>query len=242
MITDMFKGFGYVSTGLSLITKPGIRPFVLVPLLINIVLFAGGTWLAATQLDNWMARLLPSWLIWLEWLLWPIFALLIFFVVFYAFTLLANLLSAPFNSVLAEKVEAHLNGLPIPAFAGYGSIPGLMVRTFKSEASKLWYMGKWLIVMLLITFIPGLNVIAPVAWTVYGAWMLAIEYADYPMGNHNLFFQEQKAALKKNVPEALGFGWILSLMTTIPVLNFLAMPVGVAGGTAFWVEKLSKNH
>lgn len=56
MITDMFKGFGYVSTGLSLITKPGIRPFVLVPLLINIVLFAGGTWLAATQLDNWMAR------------------------------------------------------------------------------------------------------------------------------------------------------------------------------------------
>jgi CysZ protein len=70
--------------------------------------------------------------------------------------------------------------------------------------------------------------------------MLAIEYADYPMGNHNLFFKEQKAALQNNLSESMGFGWLLSLMTSIPILNFLAMPVGVAGATALWVDKLSK--
>ncbi len=241
MITGLFKGFGYVVTGLSLITQKGIRPFVVVPLLINIVLFSGGIWLATSQFEYWKARLLPSWLSWLEWLLWPIFILLILFIVFYVFSIVANLIAAPFNSVLAERVEARLNGLPVPEFAGYKSVPGLIARTFKSEISKLWYMGKWFILLLILTVIPGVNVIAPVAWTLFGAWMLAIEYADYPMGNHNLFFKEELAALKKNRPEALGFGWLLSILTAIPVINFLVMPVGVAGGTALWVRKLSKT-
>ncbi|WP_228292268.1 hypothetical protein [Candidatus Thiothrix anitrata] len=51
MITDIFKGFGYVFSGFSLITQRGIRPFVVVPLLINILLFAGGVWLAKA---NWI--------------------------------------------------------------------------------------------------------------------------------------------------------------------------------------------
>lgn len=241
MLAGLFKGAGYVFTGLSLITQKGIRPFVLVPLLINTVLFAGGIWLAKSQLQYWMGHLLPSWLSWLEWLLWPVFAVLIFFVVFYVFTLFANLLAAPFNSVLAERVEARLNGLPVPEFQGYGSLPGLIARTFRSELSKLWYMGKWFVLLLILTVIPGLNVTAPVAWAVFGAWMLAIEYVDYPMGNHEHFFNHELAALKRYRGHALGFGGLLSLMTAVPVLNFLVMPTGVAGATAFWVDRISRD-
>lgn len=242
MITGLFQGFSYVFKGLSLIIQPNIRPFVLVPLVINSVLFAGGIWLAKVQLDYWMAHLLPNWLSWLEWVLWPVFTLLIFFVVFYVFTIVANILAAPFNAVLAERVEARLKGLPVPAFAGYKSLPALVIRTFRSELSKLWYMGKWFVLLLLITLIPGINVIAPVAWTVFGAWMLAIEYADYPMGNHNLFFKDELATLRQFRAEALGFGWLLSVLTSIPVLNFLSMPVGVAGATALWVQRLSSRQ
>ncbi len=239
MITGLFNGFGYVFTGLSLITRKGIRPFVLVPLLINTVLFSGGIWLAKSQFEYWMSRLLPGWLSWLEWLLWPLFAVLIIFVIFYAFSILANLIAAPFNSLLAERVEASLYGRPIPEFQGWKSIPGLIVRTFRSELGKLWYMGKWFVLLLILTVIPGVNVVSPVLWTLFGAWMLAIEYVDYPMGNHNLFFREELAALKKNRTEALGFGGLLSLLTVIPVVNFLVMPVGVAGATAMWVKRLS---
>lgn len=240
MITGLFKGFGYVFTGLSLITQQGIRPFVVVPLLINILLFAGGIWLAQSQLDYWMERLLPNWLSWLEWLLWPLFAILIVFVIFYVFSIMANLIAAPFNSLLAERVEARLHGRPVPEFAGFKSIPGLIGRTFNSELSKLWYMGKWFVLVLIITLVPGVNVMAPIAWTIFGAWMLAIEYADYPMGNHNLFFKDELPLLKKHRPAALGFGWLLSILTVIPFVNFLVMPAGIAGATAFWVDRLSK--
>lgn len=241
MITGLFRGFGYIFTGLSLITQKGIRPFVVVPLLTNILLFTVGIWLAQSQLDEWMTRLLPEWLSWLEWLLWPLFAVLIFFIIFYVFSIMANLIAAPFNSLLAERVEARLHGRPVPEFAGLKSIPGLIGRTFKSELSKLWYMGKWFVLVLIVTLIPGVNVIAPVAWAVFGAWMLAIEYTDYPMGNHNLFFKDELPLLRKHRTAALGFGWLLSVVTIVPFVNFLAMPVGVAGATAFWVDRLSRN-
>lgn len=238
----LFQGMRYVFKGFSLITQKGIRPFVAIPLLINILIFAGGVCLAISQVDRWMEQLLPAWLNWLEWLLWPLFILVIFFAIFYTFTMIANLISAPFNALLAEQVEKHLNGLPVAEFQGFKSIPALITRTFRSEASKLWYMAKWAILLLLITIIPGVNIISPVAWTIFGAWMLAIEYADYPMGNHDLYFKDELHTLKKHSTQALGFGWLLSLITAIPFLNFLVMPVGVAGGTALWVDELSKSH
>jgi len=241
-VTGLLKGFAYVLKGFSLITQKGIRPFVVLPFLMNSLLFAGGIWLLTSQIDQWLERLLPSWLDWLEWLLWPVFAVLLAFIVFYSFTLIANLITAPFNAILAERVESHLNGLPVPEFQGYHSLPGIIARTFRSELSKLGYMFKWLIVMLILTLVPGLNIIAPLLWVVYGAWMLAIEYIDYPMGNHELYFDEELRALKRHPSYALSFGWLISLMTTIPILNFLAMPVGVAGATALWVDRIAADY
>lgn len=244
MISGFIKGISYVFTGLSLIMQKGIRPFVLVPLLINIVVFSAGIWFASSQVDHWMDRLLgwlPSWLFFLEWILWPLFFVAIFFAVFYSFAIIANLIAAPFNAILAERVEQRLKGLPVSEFQGYKTLPSIIARTFRSEASKLFYMAKWLILLLIITFIPVINIIAPFAWALYGAWMLAVEYADYPMGNHELYFKDELPALKKNRGHALGFGGTLSLMMIIPFVNFLAMPVGVAGATAFWVDQLRKT-
>lgn len=242
MITAPFKGIGYLLQGIPILFHKGIRPFVVVPLFINIILFSFGIWLGIEQFDTLMNRLLPSWLSWLEWLLWPIFAVIIFFSVFYTFSLLANLIAAPFNAILAERIETKLHGLPVPPFRGYKSLPSIIGRTFKSEARKLMYMLKWLVLLIILSLIPGINIIAPIAWAIYGAWMLAIEYVDYPMGNHELYFDDELKQLKQHRMTALGFGGTLALMTAIPVLNFFAMPAGVAGGTVFWVKQLSKEY
>ncbi|WP_020394660.1 sulfate transporter CysZ [Thiolinea disciformis] len=245
-IAGFSAGPNYILRGAKLLNQAGIRPFVIIPLLINIVLFSGGIWLLSNQLHVWLEQLLPTYLEWLEWLVMPIFIVLVAFVVFYTFTLLANLIAAPFNSILAERIEQHLKGLPVAEFQGLKSVPSLIVRTFRSELSKLWYIVKWLIPLVMLTlislFIPLLAPIAPFAWAVFGAWMMAVEYVDYPMGNHELYFKEELATLKQYRAQALGFGSVLSLMTTIPFLNFLAMPVGVAGATALWVNVLSQPH
>ena len=48
--------------------------------------------------------------------------------------------------------------------------------------------------LLLLQFVPLLNVVAPVLLFLFGAWMFALEYLDYPMGNHGALFREVRAA------------------------------------------------
>jgi CysZ protein len=243
MFKNFVAGIGYLFQGLSLISKKGIRPFVVIPLLINIAVFSFAIWIAKAQFDGWMAQLLgwlPSWLSWIEYLLYPLFAVVILVAIYYVFTIIANLIAAPFNSLLAERVEMHLNGLPMPEFKGYKAMLKTVGKTVLSESRKIIYMLKWLPVLIIISLIPGLNIIAPFAWALYGAWMLALQYTDYPMGNHELFVKDELKLLRKHRSSSLGFGGAVTLMTTIPVLNFFAMPAAVAGGTAFWVARLSK--
>jgi len=245
MIKQLLAGIGYALNGFSLITQKGIRPFVLIPLLINIAVFSLGIWFAYTQFNGWMQQMLgwlPSWLSWLEYLLWPLFAFLILIAVYYTFTIVANLLASPFNSLLAERVEQKLNGLPIPENKGYKALVKTIGKTMLSETKKIFYMLKWLPVLLIISFIPVINFIAPFAWVIYGAWMLSLQYTDYPMGNHQLFMKEELALLRKNRAMSLGFGGALTVLMMIPIVNFFVMPVGVAGGTAFWVKKLAKSN
>ena len=242
MIFELLKGLTYVFKGFTLLGSKGIRPFVVVPLLINIVLFSIAIWFISHQLEAVMTHLLPSWLSWLKWLLWPIFAIVFFFIIFYTFSIIANIIAAPFNAILSERIENKLKGLPIPEFQGYKSIPKLIAKTFKSEAQKLLYMAKWFILLLIVTIIPAINIISPAAWIIFGSWLIAIEYLDYPMGNHELYFKEELLILRKNRLIALGFGWGIAILTSVPFFNFLAMPIGVSGATALWVDKLSATN
>ena len=241
MIINAPIGFSYIFKGMALLPQKGIRVFVLIPLLINVLIFSLAVWFSSHQIDAWIEYFLPSWLTWLEWLLWPILAVIFFLIIFYTFTIIANLIAAPFNALLAERIENKLKGLPMAKFEGYKSIPSLLARTFRSEAQKLLYMAKWFIALLIFSFIPVLNLVAPFAWLIFGAWMLAIEYVDYPMGNHGFYFKDELKLLKNNKGLALGFGAGVALLTSIPIVNFFAMPIGVAGSTALWVQHFSKN-
>jgi CysZ protein len=111
-------------------------------------------------------------------------------------------------------------------------------RTMVSELRKLVYIVLWGVPVLLLFAIPGLNLAAPVIWMLFGAWMLAISYLDYPMGNHGLTFPEQRRQLGQRRYLALGFGGAAMFALAIPLVNFLVIPAAVAGATILWVERL----
>ncbi len=238
------RGMGFLLQGFRLISRAGLRRFALVPLLINTVLFAAVIVYGYQAFEGFIDGLLPDWLSWLSWLLLPLFGLTILIITFYTFTMVANLLSAPFNSLLAERVEAHLIGKnPQEELdASWRKILRDILPTLRSELRKIGYFLVWTIPLLLLFLVPGVNVVAPFLWMGFSAWFLAVEYADYPMGNHGLFFKEQKTELKKRRWTSFGFGGAVLFMTTVPVLNFLAMPISVAGATAMWVAWTQKSE
>ena len=232
--TREMGGLGYWLAGLRLMWQPGLRRFTLIPLFINTLLFGLAGWLLFSMAGDWVEGLLPDWLDFLYWLLMPIVVLGLLLVTFFTFTLVANLIAAPFNAVLAARVEAHLTGHSPPE-DDKGVITGA-VGAIAGEVGRLLYLAAWAIPLVILWLIPGLNLLAPFAWFVFSAWMMSLEYIDNPAGNHGLSFREQRQRLRQRPALTLGFGSLMTLMTMVPVANFLAMPVGVCGATRMWVE------
>lgn len=243
-MSNPFAGIRYFFQGLKLIFQPGLRRYVAIPLAINFTLFGGLIWLGAGQFDAFMNRLmpeLPEWLQWSEWLLWIVFAVTALLILFFGFSLLANIVAAPFNGLLAEAVETHLSGERLDSAGGWQKMLRELVPTLIDELRKLLYLAVWSIPFLILFIIPVVNLIAPFTWLAFSAWMLAVEYADYPMGNHGLRSDEQKRRLSEKRFLSLGFGGTVSIATMIPVLNFLVMPAAVAGATAMWVGQFRES-
>jgi CysZ protein len=239
MISNPVTGASYFFKGLSLLNKPGVRRFVIMPLLINILIFAGLIWLSADRFGgfiDWMTPSLPVWLLWLTWLLWLVFGLMAFIVLFFGFSILANLVGAPFNSYLAGAVEKYLTGQALPETGK--SLWQDVVDALLGELKKILYYLLWAIPLVIINFIPGINLLAPVLWAVFGAWMLSLEYTDYPLGNYGLTFPAIRRKISEQRMLSLGFGGAVMLATLIPLFNFLVMPVAVAGATALRVEQI----
>jgi len=244
MAVNSLSGAGYLLEGMKLITRPELRRFVLIPFLINMLVFSAAIWYGVTRFESfliWMQSKIPSWLQWLDWILWPVFVLALVILVFYSFTLVANLLASPFNGLLAEKVELHLTSRPLSEGGGWKKALVDLVPALLDELRKLLFAALLAIPFLILFLIPGINLAAPLFWFLYTAWILTLEYIDYPMGNNGLAFREMRACLRKKRVLGLGFGAATAGLTLVPVLNFIAMPSAVAGATAMWVGELSPS-
>jgi CysZ protein len=243
-VQDFYKGFGYLLEGIRLIQAPGLRRFVVMPLLINSLLFAGLIYAAVIGFEHLMDYLLgflPGWLHWLQYLLWPLFAASVMIILAYSFTLLANLIAAPFNGLLAEAVEKHLQGQSLEQTGSWKALLKDIVPSLLSEIQKILYFVLRAAPLALLFVIPGVNLAAPLLWTLFSGWMLTLEYADYPMDNHGLKFRQQRPVLRTRRTLSMGFGLTTLGLTLIPFVNFIAMPAAVAGATAMWVRELREK-
>jgi len=180
---------------------------------------------------------LPSWLSFLNYLLWPLFVVLVVLMVFFTFTMLANIIAAPFNGFLSEKVEAVGRGIDNSPPFSWGELVAMVPRTLAREMRKLGYFLPRAIALMILSFIPVLNLIAAPLWLFFGIWMMAIQYIDYPADNHKLGWNEMLAWLRDKRWQSLSFGGIVYLVLLIPVVNLLMMPAAVAGATLFWVRE-----
>ena len=243
MFTNPFTGAGYFIRGLGLLFKPGIRIYVVIPLTINILLFSALIYFGMSHFGSLTEEYMPQLPDWLQWLYWPLlilFSLSFLLIAFYSFSLLANLVAAPFNGLLSEAVEHYLTGQKPPS-SGIKQMLIDFIPDMINEVKKILYFILWAVPFLALFIIPAVQIIAPVLWIIFSSWMLAIQYCDYPMANYKLRLKDVKQSLARNKLMSLGFGGTTLVATMIPIGNFIVMPAAVAGATLFWVENLKNN-
>ena len=235
------SGFGYFIQGLSLISKPGVKRYVVIPLLINIIIFAVLIMLLGGYVDDLIKEYipddLPDWLAWVGVILEIMYYLIALLVMFYTFSFVANVVGAPFNGYLAAKVEQYITGKAPP-----GSDRNIMAEftvIMLSEVKK-WLYYFMIAIPLIILSLVLLFIFPPliaVVWFIFGSWMYSIEYSDYPMGNYGLTFSEIRKEVSTKRWMTLGFGSAVTIGTMMPLFNFIVMPVAVAGATAMRIEQ-----
>ncbi len=238
-INSTGQGFTYFMTGLRRLPEPGIRAYILVPLLVNIFVFAGLIWLAIqkfTDILNQMMGWLPEWLSFLSFLIWPLFALTLLIGMFFTFTIVANLIAAPFNGFLAEKIQRELDPDCVPD-GGWKELLELIPRSLLRELQKLWYYLPRAVGLLVISLIPGVNIISPVLWALFSSWMMGIQYCDYAADNEQVNFRAMKDHLARPRLQTMAFGGSVALFTMIPFINLIIMPAAVIGGAYLWVDR-----
>lgn len=224
---------GFLFKGAKLLTNPQLRSFVLIPILINIVLYSIALVVGYHYVEELIAQQTSSWLQWVNWLLLPLFFVLFFAVSFFSFTVLANLIASPFYGVLAARTQAIISGEA-------QVVEQPLLQVIKAEAKRMLYIIVRMLPLLVLFVIPVVNIAASFIWAIFGAWCLAMEFMAYPLENEGLLFAEQKELLKSARLGTLGFGAITMLGLTLPVLNIIVGPAAVIGATIYLYEMREK--
>jgi len=234
----------YFIMGWHLITQQGLRRFVIMPILLNIVLMVGLFGLFVTQISgmiDWVMAFLPDWLAWMSSVMFIASLVMILTAFYFSFTMLSGFIAAPFNGLLAEKVEKMLTGevmIDTNMSDFIKDIPRMLLR----EWQKLIYSLPKYIALFLFGFIPFLGqTVVPIIAFIFGAWMMAIQYCDYPFDNHKIAFHAMRFKLAQNRIQSLTFGALITLCTLVPIINLVVIPVAVCGATAMWVDTYRKE-
>ena len=223
-------------SGVKLALSPTLRRYVWVPVLIGVVIFSLTLTLVVVPLGanagDWLQQNLPQWLSWLNVVLLILIYTTMGLAGFWLSSLLVTLIAAPFLGQLAEAAWA-LSSSNAPTQARESLLKSIGTSIAR-ELHKLRYHLPRLFALVLLSFVPGLNLIMPALWFVFSAWLMAVQFADYASENHARPFDYTLQQLAQVRARSLGFGACASLTLAIPFLNFFVIPAAVVGGTLLW--------
>jgi uncharacterized protein involved in cysteine biosynthesis len=229
--------------------EPRIRRLALVPLLLSVV--ALGLALAvivvfAGDVHAWVEGLLPSleagsWYTWL-WVgplrvaLWIGGKLLLLawgMAVVVTSLLAASVVASPFHDALARRVELQqTGGVQEDDASGIGPVLRDGGRAVRDELLRLvFFVSVWAGLVFAGAVVPGGQLVAPLALTIFTLLFLPLDYASYTLDRRKLSFAEKRRWVQGHLPASLGFGGAAFLLCAVPILNLMAMPVLVVAGT-----------
>lgn len=239
MVTRFFKGFKFVFEGISYLRKnDGLKKWAAFPFLLIIVLFFAGIVSAffwGPPLTSWLTERffnvdseLGAFFIMV---LTMLFILVLAVLYGYLMYLLVSLISAPFHSVLSEKVLVRL---------GATNTVGFKLAFVVDSVVRVVILGVFGVLLVLGSFfIPGLNLVS--AFFLF--FMIAYDSADYSLEVLGYSLKQRFRFVKTHLVEFCGMATFVGLTLFVPGLILLLMPAAVTGSTilVFQLHKAARE-
>jgi CysZ protein len=175
-----------------------------------------------------------------------LFALVVLLGLFFGFSILANLIASPFYGFLAEKVAEKERGEVSPP-TSLRDIMLVVPHSVVRELRKIGYYLPRLLILLLLSFVPVVNLVSSPLLLLFGVWMMAVQYIDFQADNDQVSFIDMLRWMRGRRMLSLGFGLPVYVGMLIPLVNLLHVPlfhaaVGANAGTAGTIKKSRFTH
>ena len=246
MIKGILKGIQGYFNSFSLMTKLKLWKYFFVPILISIITATSIGFLAYGISDDIGAFISKIW-VWelgketfgsVSTFLGAVIVLALGLIV-YKHIIMA--FSAPFMSPVSEKIEAYLSGDNQHQHRKTNFTEQL-VRGIRMNIRNL---AKELLVtipLLLLKFIPGVNIISTAILFLTQAYYAGIGNMDYTLERH-YNYRDSISFVKNHRGLAIGNGIVFMLFLLIPILGvILVLPFSVTAASIKTVETLKKNN
>ena len=242
-VTNFSRGFFFPFRSVRLLREnPKLILYILVPFLINTLVFSAAVYLGLDFFGSTVVEHIPQGDAWywsaLYWLLWMIAVLLTAVLVFFSFTVVGNLLSSPFNDLLSERTEEVLTGLTSDEPFSLRRFAGDALQTLLMEARKMWIFVVTMLFILPLNLLPGIGnslyTLLAVSLTLF---FLCFEYLGFVMVRKSKFFAEQRRYILARKFLMLGFSCGVMVVLAIPFFQFFCIPLAVIGATRLWCEE-----
>lgn len=236
------RGFLYPFRGLRLLSRhPVLLKFIIIPFLINLVVFSSVVYLGLDFFNRKVVQYIPQGEAWywvfLYYAAWILAVMVTAVLVFFLFTVVGNLIASPFNDLLSERAEESLLGQGAEtAFSLKGFLQDAR-STLVNELKKMTLFLIGMVLLLLLNLIPVLGqLVYSVAAILFTLFFLVVEYLGYVFGRKNYSFRDQSRYIWHRKFLTLGFGTGVLCMLTVPFLQFFCLPLAVLGATLLWCE------
>lgn len=233
MSKRVFLGASHWLDGARLILKESsIRKWAIIPFLIDLLLVVSGIGFGLASISGWVASALGfvgltsggffasilfylfSAILWVGYLI----------VVIYGTFLIATVVAAPFNSLLAERTLMHLGVLEEKPFK-MGEWVATSLKLLMIGLGKSLIFAFIGIFIFIASFIPGLNFVA----SYVALLIMSFDSMDYSFEAREFGLRKRFRYFQARFPEFTGMAGGLALTIFVPGLTLLILPCSVVG-------------
>ncbi|MDX9710471.1 MAG: sulfate transporter CysZ [Trichloromonas sp.] len=234
--------FSHWQSARFLLRHPSLWKYVLIPFLINLVVFSGSVYLGMDFFNDSVVQLIPRGEAWywatLYYFLWIIAVAVTTVVVFFSFTVIGNLIASPFNDLLSERTENLISGQRDEEPFSLSTFGRDALVTLAVEVKKISLFVFAMLALLLLNLLPVFgSLLYSILAVLLTLFFLVVEYMGFVFSRKRLNFSEQRRYILARKTTMLGFGAGVLALLAIPFLQFACIPVAVVSATRLWCEE-----
>ncbi|NJL86405.1 MAG: hypothetical protein HC886_11170 [Leptolyngbyaceae cyanobacterium SM1_1_3] len=242
-VGGLFIGATYPLRAVRLLLHPKLRPYIVWPLVINLLLgiglYASLFWFGLRRLDAYIdtyLATLPEWLALVRYGVQGLVLLLLLVVTGLVLLQFGSLLGSPFYGRLSEELELiktgqRLAGLPLTPIG----ILSDLGRAIAFELKKILLAIAVGSLLLLGNLAPGVGtLVATFGGIALAVLLVCLDFLDPPLERRRLRFRSKLKLIWQTLPASASFGLLCLGLVSLPLINLLAIPLCITAGTLFF--------